>query len=83
MAGSAAFLGVAYSLFAYVRAAHGKERGDLRAVPLPQPFISRVAVSLVLVADLGRLAYACRQFEVLCSLNSQSLYAGTQGEGQG
>ena len=58
MAGSAAFLGVAYSLFAYVRAAHGKERGDLRAVPLPQPFISRVTASLVLVADLGRLAYA-------------------------
>jgi len=52
-AGAAAFLGVAYRLFAYIRVVHGKERGDSRAQPAALPYVSMVVASLMLVLDMG------------------------------
>ena len=52
-AGAAAFLGVAYRLFAYVRVAHGKERADVRAQPAALPYVRIVVVSLIIVLDIG------------------------------
>jgi len=57
-AGAAAFLGVAYRLFAYVRVAHGKESGDSRAQPAALPYVRIVVASLMLVLDLGYLISA-------------------------
>ena len=54
-AGAAAFLGVAYRLFAYVRVAHGKESGDSRAQPAALPYVRIVVASLTLVLDMGYL----------------------------
>ena len=51
--GAAAFLGVAYGLFAFVRVTHGKESSDSRDVPRVQAHACSVAASLVLVLDLG------------------------------
>ena len=53
VAGAAAFLGVAYRLFAYVRVAHGKESGDSRAQPAALPYLRVVVASLMLVLDMG------------------------------
>lgn len=53
-AGAAAFLGVAYRLFAYVRVVHGKESVDSRALPSALPYARAVMASLSLVLDIGR-----------------------------
>ena len=51
--GTAAFLGVAYGLFAYIRVTHGKESSDSRNLPRVHAHACRVASSLVLILDLG------------------------------
>ena len=51
--GAAAFLGVAYSLFAYVGVTHGKEREGARAEPAPFQFVRAVIASLALPLDIG------------------------------
>lgn len=51
--GAAAFLGVAYGLFAFVRVTHGKESSDSRHLPRVHAHVCRVMASLLLVLDLG------------------------------
>lgn len=51
--GAAAFLGVAYRLFAYVSVTHGKEREGSRAEPAPYQFVRAVTARLVLPLDIG------------------------------
>ena len=77
--GAAAFLGVAYGLFAYVRVTHGKESSDSRNLPRVHAHACRVMASLLLILDLGFYLYNTHKFEVLLILNSQSLYASTWG----
>ena len=55
--GAAAFLGVAYGLFAFVRVTHGKESSDSRDVPRVHAHACRVISSLVLICDLGYFIY--------------------------
>ena len=63
--GAAAFLGVAYGLFAFVRVTHGKESTDSRGLPRVHAHVCRVTASLVLVLDLGFYIYFAYEFEVL------------------
>ena len=75
--GCAAFLSVAYGLFAYVSVTHGKERTDSREVPQVHAHACSALVSFALVFDIGNLIYIVHEFEVPYSLNFQSLYAST------
>ena len=76
--GCAAFLSVAYGLFAYVSVTHGKESADSREVPLVHAHACSALISLALVFDVGFYIYTVLEFEVPFSLNSQSLHAGTR-----
>ena len=68
---------MAYGLFAYVSATHGKESADSREVPQVHAHACSALISLALVFDVGFYIYLRPEFEVPFSLNSQSLYVGT------